>query len=248
MKNLKNWVPALFIMALSLNSCIIDFDGDGDGFGTNCIRGSGPNVVEILDINEFDGLSLQISANVFITQGPVFEVRAEGQANIIRELELDVRDGFWEIEFDRCVRNSNDLRIYITMPVITELQISGSGDIFGENIFVTDDIFLRISGSGNMDLGLDSDDVNLTISGSGNMRLEGTADDLSIQIAGSGDVFAFDLASSSANINIRGSGDAEVAVESTLDVRISGSGDVFYKGNPIIDSSISGSGRVIDAN
>ncbi|MEM6379317.1 MAG: head GIN domain-containing protein [Bacteroidota bacterium] len=248
MKNLKNWMPALFVLALTLNSCILDFDGDGDGFGSNCVRGSGPNVVEVLDINEFDGLSLQIAASVFITQGTEFEVRAEGQENIIRELELDVRDRFWEIEFDRCVRNADDLRIYITMPAITELQISGSGDIFGENVFVTDDLFLRISGSGDMNLGLDADDVNMTISGSGRMRLEGTADDLSIQISGSGDIFAFDLASSSANVNIRGSGDAEVAVESALDVRISGSGDVFYKGNPVIDSSISGSGEVIDAN
>lgn len=246
MQNLMKWMPAFLLMALTLNSCIIDFDGDG--IGNNCIRGSGPSVVEVLNMNEFDGLSLRVSANVFITQGPVFEVRAEGQANVIRELELDVRNGFWEIEFDRCVRNEDDLRIYITMPVITELQISGSGDIFGENIFITDDIDLRVSGSGNMDLALEADDINATISGSGDIRLEGTADDLNIQVAGSGDVFAFDLAASSADVNIRGSGDVEVFLSSALDVRISGSGDVFYKGNPLIDSRISGSGRIIDAN
>lgn len=233
-------------MALILNSCIIDFDGDG--IGNSCIRGSGPSVVETLDLNEFDGIGLRISANVFITQGPIFEVRAEGQANVIRELELDVRNGFWEIDFDRCIRNEDDLRIFITMPNITELQISGSGDIFGENIFIVDDVDLRISGSGDMDLALEGDDINTIISGSGDMRLEGIADDISIQISGSGDVFAFGLAGSSADIDIRGSGDAEVFVSSALDVRISGSGDVFYKGDPIIDSRINGSGEIINAN
>ncbi len=246
MKNLKKWMPVFLLLALTLNSCIIDIDGDG--IGTNCIRGSGSNVVEVLNMNEFDGLSLKTSVNVFITQGPVFEVRAEGQANVIRELELDVRNGFWEIEFDRCIRNMDDFSIYITMPNIRDLQISGSGDIYGENIFITDDINLRISGSGDMDLALDSDDINTTISGSGDMRLEGTADDLVVNITGSGDLFAFDLVCSSADIEIRGSGDAEVFVDDVLDVRITGSGDVFYKGDPSVDTRITGSGDVIDAN
>lgn len=246
MKNLKKWLPAFLLLALSLNSCIIDFDGDR--IGTNCIRGSGPNIVEVLNMNEFDGLNLKIAANVYITQGPVFEVSVEGQANVIRELELDVRNGFWEIEFDRCIRDMDDLRIYITMTDIRELQISGSGDIYGENIFITDDVDLRISGSGDMDLALDADDINTTISGSGDMRLEGTADDLVLNITGSGDFYAFGLACSSADIAIRASGDAEVLVDSVLDVRITGSGDVFYKGNPAIDSRISGSGDVVNAN
>jgi len=248
MKRLKTMVPALLIMALSFNSCILDFGGDGDGIGTNCVRGSGSSVTEVLNINEFDGIDLQVSADVYITQGPVFEVRAEGQANIIEELELDVRNGFWEIEFDRCIRNMDDFRIYITMPDIRELHISGSGNIYGENVFITDDLDLRISGSGDMDLALDSDDINASVTGSGDLRLEGVADDLVLRISGSGDLYGFNFECDSAEIEIVGSGDAEIFVNSRLDVRITGSGDVFYKGNPSIDKRTTGSGRVIDAN
>jgi hypothetical protein len=187
-------------------------------------------------------------ADVYITQGPVFEVRVEGQANVIEELELDVRNRFWEIEFDRCIRNMDGFRIYITMPDIRELRISGSGEIYGENVFITDDLDLRISGSGNMDLALDADDINAFVIGSGDLRLEGLADDLVLRISGSGDLYGFDFECNSADIEIVSSGDAEVFVNSRLDVRISGSGDVFYKGNPSIDQRTSGSGRVIDAN
>jgi hypothetical protein len=59
---------------------------------------------------------------------------------------------------------------------------------------------------------------------------------------------AFDLTCDTANINIDGSGDAEVTVDTELNIRITGSGDVLYKGNPSIDADIDGSGRIIDTN
>ena len=233
------------MMVFLLSSCIIDIDGDG---GLGCVRGSGPTVTEFLNIDEFDAIGLEISADVFIEQGPNFEVRVEGQENIIEELDLDVRNGFWEIEFDRCVRNVDDLRIFITMPDITELRINGSGDIIGDNVFDVGDITLRISGSGNMDLALEADDINSTIVGSGDIRLEGFADDNDLRIDGSGDFYGFNLECFTTNVEILGSGDAEVFVTDDLRVRITGSGDVFYKGNPALDINISGSGRVVDAN
>lgn len=186
---------------------------------------------------------------MFITQGDDLKVRVEAKGNIIDHIELDVRNGVWEIETDRCARDLGDMRFYITMPVITELKIAGSGEIYSENFLEVDDILLGISGSGELDLGLKADDVDANISGSGSIKLEGTGDNLDLRISGSGDLRAFNLEMNTAMINISGSGDAEVRVLTELDVRISGSGDVFYKGNPAsIDANISGSGRVINAN
>ena len=244
MKILKLFVLVL-LAGFGLTGCIIDIDGDGIG---SCIRANGPTVTEVLNIDQFDGIDLQIPADVFITQGPNFEVRVEGQENAIEQLDRDVRNGFWEIEFDRCMRNLDDFRIFITMPDITELFISGSGTILGENIFVTGDINLGISGSGSIDVGLEADDIDSRISGSGDIRLEGVADDVRHRTSASGELFAFDLECSTSDVSISGSGSAEVFVQDDLTVRISGSGDVFYKGRPSLNVSVSGSGRVIDAN
>ncbi|MEO0340730.1 MAG: head GIN domain-containing protein [Bacteroidota bacterium] len=244
MKNLKLFVLVL-LAGFGLTGCIIDIDGDGIG---SCIRANGPTVTEVLDIAQFDGIDLQIPADVFITQGPNFEVRVEGQENAVEQLDRDVRNGFWEIEFDRCMRNLDDFRVYITMPDITELYVSGSGVIIGENIFVTGDLTLSVSGSGSIDVGLDSDDIDTRISGSGDIRMEGLADEVRHRTSGSGDLFAFDLETRTSDITISGSGDAEVFVQDELTIRISGSGDVFYKGRPSLNVSVSGSGRVIDAN
>ena len=245
MKRFWKIAPLLVFITLSFSGCFIDFDDDNFG---NCERGRGQVITETLFIDPFDGFDLQIPAKVYLTQGPNFEVTVEGYANLIDELDLRVRNGFWEIEFDRCVNNLDEFNIFITIPDIRELKVSGSGDIFGENVFFVDDINLDITGSGNMDLALEADDIDARITGSGEMKLEGVCDDLDVRISGSGDLHAFALDAEDVDVDITGSGDAEVFAEISLTVRISGSGDVFYKGQPSIESDIFGSGRIRDAN
>ena len=48
--------------------------------------------------------------------------RGRKKTNIIDEIELDVRNGIWKIEFNRCVRDIDQLRIFITMPTLTSLH------------------------------------------------------------------------------------------------------------------------------
>ncbi len=241
-----SWLMLAIAGIFTINGCFIDVDDD-DGF-FNCVDGSGPVVTETINVPNFTGISLEISATVLISQGPVQEVVVEGKGNIIDELELDVNNGVWEIDTDRCVRDIGDLKIFITVPDLSVLKISGSGDIISENTFVIGDIEMNISGSGTMDVEMEADDIDAAISGSGELFLSGSADELKCRISGSGDLRAFNMQCRIAELNISGSGDAEVRVSDNLDVRISGSGDVFYKGNPTLNVQISGSGSVVDSN
>ena len=227
-------------------ACFFDVDDDDNFFG--CVNGNGPIVSAELSLAPFDGVHLALPGEVFITQGETQSVTVEAKQNIIDELDLVVQNGIWRIDTDRCVRDVNDFKVFITIPTVTQLEISGSGDIISESFLNINDIYLRITGSGDMDLGLNADDIELDITGSGNVFLEGTADDLDVRITGSGDIRAFKQEVNTARVNISGSGDVEVTVIDELDVRISGSGDVRYKGNPTLDVSISGSGDVTNAN
>ncbi|WP_373552624.1 head GIN domain-containing protein [Haliscomenobacter sp.] len=233
-------------LALTLMQFSCDFDFD-DGIGP-CVRGNGNNVSRELNLPNFTGVDLDISAEVIITQGDSFKVTVEGESNIIAELETDVRNGIWEIDFDRCVRDQDELTIFITMPRVRSLSISGSGIITSTNIMEVDDIDLNISGSGKIDVGLDADDISSRISGSGRVVLEGEANSVEHTVSGSGDLFAFLLQTRDADIRVSGSGNSEVKVSENLNVRISGSGDVYYRGKPQVEVSISGSGKLVNAN
>ena len=242
MKNQNFFFLSLIIALFTITSCV-----DDDGFFQDCDKGEGAIVEEVLDMSEFTGIDLKVSANVYITQDDFFEVVAKGEQNVINELELDVRNDTWDIEFDNCMKDY-ELDLYITMPKVEFLAISGSGEIRGETFFDPQDITLRISGSGEMCLGLYSETVDAKITGSGDMELEGTCEQFDLKITGSGDVSAFKMETQKADIEITGSGDASVNVLEELRVKITGSGDVFYKGYPDLDVDISGSGDVRDAN
>lgn len=246
MKMVK-WIFFALISSVSLSGCFIDIDDDNGLNG--CLKGQGPIISEELNLNRIDAIDLQLPAKVYITQGPEQKVEVEGQANVIDYLERTVRGGLWEIGIDeRCVNNMESMRIFLTLPDITGLKISGSGEIISENTLYADDIDLSIEGSGNISLDLEADDIDASVSGSGNLRLVGLADEISFHVTGSGDMQAFKLMARKGEVNIDGSGDVELYITEILNVYITGSGDVLYKGLPSLNVSVSGSGGVIDAN
>lgn len=240
----SNYFLLLFFCAsaLTYSSCFIDDDD------FRCERGAGPIIEQELFLNNFSSIDLDIPADVCITQGNEQIVIVEGEQNIINELDLDVDNGRWEIEFDDCVRDYEGLKIFITLPVYEQLRVSGSGLIFSNDIIAGDEMDLRVTGSGDINLALEVEELRTRITGSGEIKLEGIAEEAEHEINGSGDLEAFDLATEDTEVTIRGSGDAEVLVADRLDVRITGSGDVFFRGNPRLGIDITGSGDVIDAN
>lgn len=231
------------LMAILISSCgLTDDEGLFD-----CVDGDGNIVSQELDLDDFSKIDLKIAGDVYVTQGDSQKVVVEAPQNVIHELDLDVRSERWEIEFDDCVKDY-EIKIYITIPEIKELRISGSGMIYGENDFNIGNLVLRVSGSGDIDIVANMEDLDAKISGSGKMKLEGEADKLELKISGSGDYRAFDLIAEDVDVEVSGSGDCEVTANDELDVEIRGSGDVYYKGEPEVNTDISGSGDVIDAN
>ncbi len=228
----------LAVLFCSATACTQNWGGLG-------IAGQGPVVSKTLDIEAFSGLSLAISADVYLSQGSTQSVRIEAQQNLIDILKKEVKNGVWKISFDKNVRNHEKIKIWVTVPTIKELGVSGSGSIIGDSKFSNlGDLSISISGSGDVKFNADSKNLNAAISGSGNILLAGSTGVSNVSISGSGNVKAFDLVAQRCEVRISGSGDSSVNASESLDVAIAGSGDVFYKGRPSVKSKISGSGSV----
>lgn len=248
MKRIIFLALSCFVLTLGPTACYFDIDSDDDDFG--CVNGQGPVVTRNLNLAFFESIDLQLPARVLLRQGNNLNVTVEGYANIIDRLNLNVRNGEWQITTTSgCTRNLGNLTITITMPDLRSVRISGSGDVISDNIFVVNNrVDLSITGSGDLDLGIEAPSVDSRVTGSGDVFLEGRTDFLNHQVSGSGDLRAFPLRAKRVEIQTSGSGDAEVFATENLRVRISGSGDVAYRGLPAIDANITGSGRIINAN
>jgi len=237
------------LLSFVLTSCYFDFDDNGQNTNfSNCESGFGNTVTQELAIDDFTGFELNIGAQVYISQGDEVEVLVKGQENIIEELETKVRNDIWEIEFDDCVENSDVLRIFITTPNLNFISNNGSGNIKSDNILSVEDFEIKNNGSGNIQLSIEGNVIVTRNTGSGKLELEGVAATLDVDIRGSGDVEAFDLLIRDAQVEVDGSGDAQVNVTDFLEIMIEGSGDVYYKGEPDLKVTTRGSGKVFNAN
>lgn len=209
------------------------------------IRGEGAVVRENWELDDFSGMILSFSGDVVLQQGEKQSVTIEAQPNILDNISDEVSNGVWDIRFMKRVRHHDGIRIWITLPSLKEVSLTGAGSIKGEKLFENlDRVKLEISGSGDITLQLDAREIEAGITGSGDIKLTGKAAKSKIEITGSGQVDAKALRVLDCSVKITGSGDADVNAEERLDAVIVGSGDISYSGDASVRSKITGSGEV----
>lgn len=104
-------------------------DREGDLLGP-IVRGTGPTQTETRTINNFSRLELKIDADVILTQGSPQQVHIEAQRNILDVLKTELAGDKLKIECGRYnVRGHDPVRIYITVPALTEVEVSGAGKV-----------------------------------------------------------------------------------------------------------------------
>jgi DUF4097 and DUF4098 domain-containing protein YvlB len=221
----------------------------GQKWWNSGIDGTGPRVEKELQLADLNGLKLTLSADVYLTQGNTQSVRVSAQQNIIDLLETKVENGVWKIKTSEQIGKHTPIKIYITVPRMNYVSLSGSGDIFTENTFSNNDkVTIAVSGSGNIRFKTTARQTEVTLSGSGDIDLQGSTGDVAVSISGSGDIDAYNFSAANCQVSISGSGNARVAATEDLHVKVSGSGDVYYRGNPSVTSRISGSGNLTANN
>lgn len=208
------------------------------------IKGEGPIVEKTLDVDKFDSFALTIAADVYVEKGSTQKVVVKGQQNLIDLLNTDADGDMWKIKFTENVNNMKEFKIYITIPELDDVYVSGSGDVYSKGTFSGDNMEVGVSGSGNIELAIDANYAEVKISGSGNIELAGKAKRVDMRISGSGDIDANQFMVKDCEAKVTGSGDINIHATETLNASIVGSGDIYYKGNPSVKSRITGSGDV----
>lgn len=181
-------------------------------------------------------------------RGDKYQVKLEGESNIIQALSTEVKGGELSIGFPffKNIRMTRRLRITVTTPgELSGLSNSGSGGIRTDDIFKSTSMHVRNSGSGGIDVGLATDQLELSMSGSGNIKVRGRAKQAECNISGSGSIRGGDLAvEEHSQIHVSGSGSCTITTNGVIDGHISGSGGIDYGGNPSeVNVTHSGSGR-----
>ncbi|QNH62024.1 head GIN domain-containing protein [Hymenobacter sediminicola] len=208
---------------------------------------------EVRTVAAFTKLSLSNSVRVILRQGSPQRVEVEASAADLARLETTVENSKLHIgtkrEEGKMWNNSGrfegPVTVYVTMPTVSELSVSGSGQLTAETDIKADALSLSISGSGKITVPkLKADKLNTSVSGSGEITLAGSCPQHEARISGSGNVRASDLRTETSAIRISGSGDGRLYASRSLEASIAGSGSVYVRGGANVSSKIAGSGRV----
>lgn len=219
-------------------------------FNVPCIEGVGDVIEETRDVSDFSNISNNTSFDVYVTQADAYSVKVVAKENLLPIIETSNAGGTLIIEIKNfaCIRNSNQVEVYVSLPEIDELKLSGSGTIIAGEL-ESETLELAVAGSGLIQLdSVYTDDAIITVSGSGDVDILKTeCEYLDVKLSSSGKIDFGVSAPLDALISVSGSGNVSGEIYDALktDVRMSGSGKVELYGNSgDVNTLLSGSGRI----
>lgn len=216
------------------------------------VSGTGPVTTKTRDVSNFSAVESTMSGDTEITIDSVYSVKVEAQKDIIDMIETSIEGDKLVIKTkDGYNINSNGkIIIHITMPQLTELQVTGSGNAKILNNLATKSLRLDVSGSGDIETAaINTEEFEARITGSGNIKVAGgTCKDQKLQLTGNGDIDCGNLLAKLTDASLTGSGNAKVNVSDYLKVSLTGSGDLKYTGKPQVTTQITGSGSLNQEN
>ncbi len=213
----------------------------------NVIKGSGNLVTRTVTTQDYSSIYVSGSMDVYLEKGSEGKIIVTAEDNVQDRILIESNGETLTISMKKNTSLRNTKKIKITVPFedISEISLNGSADIEGKSTVDSNSLALKLNGSGDIDLSVETTNIKAQINGSGDIDLDGKASEIEVKIIGSGDFDAEELIAENVEVSIAGSGNASVYASSSLKSRIQGSGSVLYGGNPTTnDSKVMGSGSV----
>ena len=195
---MKKLLSALLVLMFATQACSTTIPG--------ALLGSGDVVTESFDVSDFDQIRLGTSGTLYVEQGDEFSLTIETDDNILPALNVDVTKGVLTLTADPKYTALQDTKLIyrVTVPELTALDVSGSGEIFVGDL-KSASLSMTVSGSGDTSFSnAEIDSLTINVNGSGKVIFESaTSEDITIKVNNSGDVT---LAGETESITITTSG------------------------------------------
>lgn len=240
----------LTLAALSLSACgysVFDAADDISESNDNGVAGGTAITNAAATTPAFTALQASGPDNIVFVTGDAFQISATGDAEALKNLRYNVKDGTIIIGRQKEKIWGNDRKgvtITVTAPRLAEVSLAGSGDFTADRMEGTE-VSLESAGSGSISVAaVTAKTLESELAGSGNVTLGGKVDRAEYSIAGSGNIDAVKLASTDAEVSIAGSGEVSLTATGKVDASIAGSGNVTVAGGAKCTSSTMGSGSI----
>lgn len=234
---MKYYSFLLFIMVMAASCNLI-----GDR-----VRGNGNITTNTYDLQGFKSVDAEGGFHVLMKQDAAFSVKVETDENLMNHLLIRVDEGVLNIDTRRNTRllPSEDVKVYVSMPLVKKVEIGGASNITSQNKFVQDEkLLIDLSGASEGELDVRAPAVDIDVSGASKLRITGQTRDITADASGASTIHAFDLKAENTNVGASGASTAQVFASVSLKADASGASNISYKGSPAVKQKASGAGSV----
>lgn len=207
------------------------------------VRGNGRVVTENRSVGNFDGLIIKGACDVIISQG-ANQVKLETDENLQEVVKIYVQDGNLVVENKESIKKSTEMKLYVSVNQLRLLKVSGAATIEARDVIEGKELEINVSGAADATLDVDVACLHVFCSGAVTLNLSGRSGCANYEIEGAATLKAFDLKSDEVQIDVSGTGSAELFADESLAITVSGMASIDYKGNPSITKKMHGTGSV----
>lgn len=215
------------------------------------LRGSGNVVRETRAVSGFVGVNICCGMHLVLRQADDVSVEIEADDNFLPEIESVVVGDELRVQYGTSARftmnrfASQPVTVYVTMPTIDAVTVSGGGELTAEAL-TADEIAFSLSGGSTGEVAaLAADRVAVELSGGSHLTLMGgEANQQSVETSGGSEYTAPDLASIATDISLSGGSHARIWVQESLTAESSGGSELAYYGTPTVEQDTSGGSEI----
>ncbi len=205
----------------------------------DCFTSNGKTNVIYHDVKDFNSIYITDKMDLYLTQGPDFEVKVEAGSNMQRLIKVELEGETLRIDNQNTcnfVRGyDHKINVYVTAPYFKYIKHGGLGTIQTTNTIVQDELTYRNESSGDLKLNVNIGTILGSSHGNGDTYLSGVTNNFFDDYTGTNYLYASELKITGYvylhSITI-GHTYINAPENGLMDIIIDKAGNIYYKGNP----------------
>ena len=228
---------------------VLTFAITGSTYAQRKARGNGNVIDRERRIQEFNKVEIDGDFEVvFLNNEFDKKIIFHGDANLQGLILAKVENGVLSIGYKgpvEIIEQTAPLKVTIPTRSVVEITNSGSGVVRNMGVIEAENLVLKNTGEGSLELNIKTDNSDVTLTGGGKIVLSGRSNTASFKNNGSGTIDGKETSIFFSEISLDGTGNIYTNTLNGIDGIINGSGNIYYKVTKTVSVEENGTGRAL---
>ena len=182
-------------------------------------------------VGSFSKIDAGSAFKITVRQGTTHSVVARAEEpSLMDDLRITTQNDELSISFDDVFkRHRGTIWIEITMPTLTELDLSGATTTKVLNFKTIENLQIGLSGASKLAIDAEGKAINADISGASQLNLKGKLNELTIDASGASRINAIDAKVANVRVEASGASNIELGATNILSKKTSGASQITQK-------------------